>query len=74
LLAFLKKVAFPMKKEKKPINDFPSGCHTGHPVSREDLNEQKLRELEEGLKRRGRLTLRPSLKREGYPFSSLFRV
>lgn len=42
-----------MKNEKKPIKDFPPGWNTGHPVRREDLNQDRLRELEEGLKQAG---------------------
>jgi hypothetical protein len=45
-----------MKNEKKPIKDFPPGWNTGHPVRREDLNQDRLRELEEGLKQLGRVS------------------
>ncbi len=35
-----------MKNEKIPITNIPPGWHTGHPVRDEDLNQDRLRELE----------------------------
>ncbi len=35
-----------MKKEKMPIHEMDPKWNTGHPVRREDLNQDRLRELE----------------------------
>lgn len=43
-----------MKNEKKLSKDFPPGWHTGHPVKREDLNQERFRDPEKALKRAGR--------------------
>jgi 5'-nucleotidase len=37
-----------MRKEKKTINVMDPGWNTGHPVKREDLNQERLRDLEKG--------------------------
>lgn len=36
-----------MEKEKRQINEMDPKWNTGHPVRREDLNQDRLRELEE---------------------------
>ncbi len=50
-----------MKNEKKPIEDLPSGWHTGHPVKREDLNQDRFRELERQLEKAGLKTPQETL-------------
>ena len=35
-----------MKNEKIPITNMPPGWHTSHPVRNEDLNQDRMRELE----------------------------